>query len=305
MVQVIKTIHGDRTFDGNSVQDALERFKRADGMIQDHSVFADAKLSGLFARDLRVTGCEFSGVTDLTSSTLIDSRFNTSRFEELIVGAASISNCDFKSVRVKRGDFRRSSISVTSMRNVSFSNCLFDDAALDVNFNGGYIEDSSFENCHLSGSDFRGCLLNRVSFKGANLSGVRFYGATMHHCDFEGARGLSFQIPQEGELIGYKKCHVKNPMTGMYDSIAIVKVRVPPEARRTGVLTSNKCRAEFVEVLDVSNRGIAYSMFDHETKYSVGDVVRPSNGYDPSMEDPCVPGIHFFLTRKEAEEFNF
>ena len=43
-------------------------------------------------------------------------------------------------------------------------------------------------------------------------------------------------------------------------------------------------------------------MYDPETIYRVGEIVRPDS-YDPDIRVECSHGIHFFITRKEAEDY--
>ena len=80
----------------------------------------------------------------------------------------------------------------------------------------------------------------------------------------------------------------------------LCKLRVPPEAKRTATPIGRKCRAEWVEVVEAPEDGRA--KHDERVVYRAGETVRPDsyNG-DPRLE--CTNGIHFFLTREEAEEY--
>ena len=94
----------------------------------------------------------------------------------------------------------------------------------------------------------------------------------------------------------------------MYKKLAgaegpIAKLRVPPEARRTASLAGRKCRAEFVEVLGIDSKSSSHvSRYNKGTVYRAGEVVRP-DAYDDDIRVECTHGIHFFLTRQEAEEY--
>ena len=81
----------------------------------------------------------------------------------------------------------------------------------------------------------------------------------------------------------------------------IVKLVIPADARRVNALGSRKCRAEFADVLEVSSGGIGYGMHDG-TRYIAGQRVVPDS-YDDSDRIECSHGIHFFITREEAEEY--
>ena len=96
----------------------------------------------------------------------------------------------------------------------------------------------------------------------------------------------------EGEIIGWKKCN----------NNVIVKLLIPANARRSNA-TGRKCRAEFARVLDVigAEEGITNS-HGQETYYRAGETVKPDS-WDENRFNECSHGIHFFITREEAEEY--
>lgn len=125
------------------------------------------------------------------------------------------------------------------------------------------------------------------------------------------------------EIIGYKKAFVKDRNGKFYD-FGIVKLRVPagtkivmPNRRRHGFCGSSdgKARAERAYVVDITS--IDYSKrFDEvrsiymtysngvgtRKKYRVGKFVFV-RCFDDDPTATCSAGIHFFLTRKEAERY--
>ena len=94
----------------------------------------------------------------------------------------------------------------------------------------------------------------------------------------------------EGELIAWKKCQ----------NDVMVRLRIPVEARRIG-LSTGKCRAEYAEVLEVIGAEIGVSKHEAGFVYRVGEIVR-SDSFNESLTT-CSNGIHFFLTREQAEEY--
>ena len=135
----------------------------------------------------------------------------------------------------------------------------------------------------LSGADLRDAYLRGAYLRGADLRGAYLRGA-----DLRGADLPHFQIPQHGELRVYKKV----------DGV-IVHLLIPRGARRTASLVGRKCRAEYAKVLaiqgdsPVETRGV---------KYEIGKTVTPDK-YDDDIRVECTHGIHFFLTREEAEQW--
>ena len=126
----------------------------------------------------------------------------------------------------------------------------------------------------------------RKDLRGANLSGAYLSGAK----DAEAAIAQTRILP-EGALIGWKKC----------DNNVIVKLRIPEEAKRSHAF-GRKCRAEFADVLEIFGEGRAISRHDGKTEYIVGQRIVPDSFSDDWQEE-CANGIHFFITRLEAEAY--
>ena len=111
--------------------------------------------------------------------------------------------------------------------------------------------------------------------------------------DLSGAKLPHFQIcPEAGSFTAFK---------GLAGGV-VATLEIPAEAKRTSSLVGRKCRAEFVKVIELSKGVFAKSTHDMETEYRVGEIVRPDK-YDGDIRIECTNGIHFFMTRKEAEEY--
>ena len=81
----------------------------------------------------------------------------------------------------------------------------------------------------------------------------------------------------------------------------LVKLRIPADARRSNAF-GRKCRAEFADVLEVIGAEVGISSHDGKTEYRVGQRVTPDS-FDDNWMDECSHGVHFFITRLEAEEY--
>ena len=162
----------------------------------------------------------------------------------------------------------------------------------------------------LSGADLRGANLRDANLRGANLRGANLRdanlrGAYLRDADLRDAdiRGAEISkelnellisytsICPEGTLIGWKKCK---------DNI-IVKLEIPAETKRSNA-TGRKCRAEYAKVLEVIGAEVGISQHDGKTKYKVGEIIRPDK-WDDNRWEECSSGIHFFITRLEAENY--
>ena len=80
----------------------------------------------------------------------------------------------------------------------------------------------------------------------------------------------------------------------------LIKLRIPPESKRTACLINRKCRAEFAEVLEIED-GKPITTRKNCT-YEIGQKVIPDS-YDDDPRQDCTHGIHFFLTKEEAERW--
>jgi hypothetical protein len=159
---------------------------------------------------------------------------------------------------------------------------------------GANLSRADLRGADLRGADLRGADLSRADLYGADLRGADLRGADLSGADLYGAKNAEgamahTRILPEGALIGWKKCR---------DDV-LVKLRIPEEAKRSHAF-GRKCRAEFVEVLDVIGADVGISQHDGKTEYRVGETVRP-DVFDEDWQQECAGGIHFFITRLEAE----
>jgi uncharacterized protein YjbI with pentapeptide repeats len=230
------------------------------------------------------------------------SRANLSRAD---LSGANLSRADLSGANLSRADLsgadlRRADLSGADLSGANLSRADLSGANLSrADLSRANLSRANLSRADLSRADLSGANLSRADLSGANLSRANLGSAYLSGADLSGAylsdlktdtetRLPSFQIPQEGELIVFKKLSGGN----------IAKLRIPPEAARTATPIGRKCRAEFVEVLD----GDGISSYDHRTAYKPGLVVRPDK-YDPNPLVECSHGIHFFLTKEEAEAY--
>ena len=132
---------------------------------------------------------------------------------------------------------------------------------------------------------------NRANLVRANLDGANLVRASLVGAINAELVIAKTRILPEGELIGWKKC----------EGDTIVKLRIPADAKRSHAF-GRKCRAEFVDVLEIIGAETAVSSHDRSTTYVVGQRVLPDR-FDENWQQECASGIHFFITRAEAEAY--
>jgi len=159
-----------------------------------------------------------------------------------------------------------------------------------ANLGGAYLGDANLRGANLGDANLRGAYLGGAYLEGANLGGA-YLGDAKNFKKLEELFISYTSICPEGTLIGWKKCK---------DNI-IVKLEIPAEAKRSNA-TGRKCRAEYAKVLEVIGAEVGISQHDGKTKYKVGETIHPDK-WDDNRWEECSSGIHFFITRLEAENY--
>ena len=133
---------------------------------------------------------------------------------------------------------------------------------------------------YLVGADLRGCYLNGVNLYGASLSGAKLDPLAI----------ARLSICPEGDIVGWKKIRE-----------GICKLLIPSTAKRSNA-TGRKCRAEFAVVLELPEGCTeGRSLRSPGFIYRVGETVRPREPFCEDRWQECASGIHFYITREEAE----
>ena len=147
---------------------------------------------------------------------------------------------------------------------------------------------------YLRGANLRGADLRGAVLTGANLTGAYLTDANLRGAYLRGAKYLHYTILPEGDIIGYKKV----------SGDKIIKLLIPAKAKRVNFIGSRKCRAEYVKVLEGNGESLKCNSDAQVLQYKKGKTVRCVKKFndDPRLE--CESGIHFFITKQEAIEFN-
>lgn len=148
------------------------------------------------------------------------------------------------------------------------------------------------------------------------------------------AKKERFLPPKGKKIIGWKKCQLMQK--GYLVGWALVKLEIPADAERilamydlnpasfgsssTYFTDYNfnrrlKCRASKAKVLEIQYfdhdetklgrkpaRARVCSAYDRDFTYVVGKTVIPTENFT-SEDFACGPGIHFFLTKKQAKDY--
>ena len=160
---------------------------------------------------------------------------------------------------------------------------------------------------NLCGVDLRNADLREVNMFGANLRdanlfGVNFKNAKIIYAETNENTKIDYPIacPETGSFIGYKKAAYEK----------IVKLQICEDAKRSSAI-GKKCRCSKALVLSIGNidgsdSGLQEieSDFDSRFVYRVGEIAEVSD-FDDNRLNECAPGIHFFMDRQDAVEYEF
>lgn len=157
--------------------------------------------------------------------------------------------------------------------------------------------DVDLHDADLHDADLRGANLRCADLCGANLYGADLRGANLRGANLRDAKGCYLSCPTEGSFIGWKKA-----------SGHIVKLRIPEDARRSSA-TEHKCRCDKAYVMEIQNMDgtratvdAVRSDRDKDFVYTVGATVEVPD-FDDNRWSECAPGIHFFIDRRAAVEY--
>ena len=157
---------------------------------------------------------------------------------------------------------------------------------------------------NLSGANLSGADLSRANLSRANLIGANLSGADLRDANLSGAVGIELalarasHLPSDGPITGWKK---------LADG-KIAKLQIPAIAKRSHG-ASRKCRASEAKVLAIfesdgkTKAKSGVSQHDSRFVYEVGKTVKPTEPFNEDRWDECASGIHFFITRIEAENY--
>jgi hypothetical protein len=109
--------------------------------------------------------------------------------------------------------------------------------------------------------------------------------------NLRGADLPNYSILPDGDLIGWKKI-----------SKVLIKLEIPKKAKRVNSLVGRKCRANFAKILKVYNDQKSVQGGHAGLTYTEGETIYPDK-FDDDIRIECTHGIHFFITKQEAENW--
>jgi len=161
----------------------------------------------------------------------------------------------------------------------------------DADLSGANLSGADLRGANLSGADLRDANLRDADLRDANLSDANLRDADLRGAENSEKALAAIQfIPETGQFEGWKIC-----LEGV-----LVHLLIPADAKRSHG-AERKCRASHVFVLEVIGADEGKSSRDYVT-YRKGETVT-ADSWDEDRWNVCSHGIHFFLTKIEAENY--
>ena len=204
---------------------------------------------------------------------------------------ADLRGADLSGADLRGADLRWASLSGANLTGADLSG---------ADLRGTDLRWASLSGANLSGADLRGADLRGQTSEGADLRGADLREADLSRANLSGAKNVSFPLgcPEVGEFVAFKKA--ANNM--------IVKLKIPASAKRSSA-TTRKCRCDKAIVLSIENADgtqseekSVSSVYDKAFVYTVGQEVSVPD-FDDNRWNECSTGIHFFITRQEAAQY--
>jgi Family of unknown function (DUF5758)/Pentapeptide repeats (8 copies) len=219
----------------------------------------------------------------------IEARFHMrAAVMQAVSAGANLSGANLRSADLRSANLSGANLSGANLRSADLSGANLRSADLS----GADLSGANLGGANLGGADLRGANLGGADLRGANLGGAGLSGAVAK----ELACAMPSIVPETGSLEGFKKLR----------GGAIAHIFIPAKAKRSNA-AGRKCRASEAKVLaiwDSAGKPIktGHSQHDYSFVYRVGRIARPDS-FDANRWNECAPGIHFFLTRIEAENY--
>ena len=263
----------------------------------NHDTGQRATLFNCLLKNIHYKGSFPSG---LALCFMINCTFDSCTFESCDI-CSNLDESEFINCTFNHCSFTLTSLYNGSIEKSAFNKCYFN----NVNLNCTRIDSCVFENCCFENTNFSQAPIKENIFTDIECNDCYFTDSIIEGNTGDECFSAPSIVPECGSFIGWKKCFVsasdKTPV--------IVKLEILEDSKRSSG-TKRKCRCEKAKVISITSidgetsYDVAYSYFDKGFVYRVGDTVK-SDSFDDNRFATCSSGIHFFLTRQEAEDYNF
>lgn len=221
---------------------------------------------------------------DLTNADLRGADLCSAVLHSTVLLKADLSNANLNSADLKSADLRQADLRYADLISAVLCN---------ANLNSANLYRADLRDTVLNRALLRSAKLHNADLRGADLSDAFLDNASLFCTIFDDAECYRSGVILKKPMIGWKKCKDGK----------IVELRIPKGAV-VFCINGRKCRTNRVKVISVngSDKETAVSFQDRNFVY-VPNKTLEIDDFDLNNTVECATGIHFFKTRKEAEEY--
>lgn len=234
---------------------------------------------------------------DLSNADLKDADLSFANLSYANLSCAHLSNADLRHTNLSCARLSNADLSYADLKGANLKDAYLKGANLsDTDLRAANLNDADLSYAELSYADLR-----RADLSYVNLSDAGLRGAQLSDADLSYAKNVPYipmVCPEEGDFIGWKTAGQK-----------IIKLHIPEDALRSSA-TTRKCRCNKAKVIEIYNldgtiseQRCVESDFDNSFIYHVGETAIADN-FDKDRWKDCTSGIHFFINRQEAVEYD-
>ena len=205
------------------------------------------------------------------------------------LSGANLSGADLTDANLTRANLYRANLTDANLTRANLTG---------ANLIRAILTDADLSSVDLFGADLSGANLSGANLTGADLTGTNLIDSELEYANLTDAildekeqcrKGIVLTEP----MIGYKQS----------DEGKIITLEMPICAKVFSI-NNNKRRTNKCKVIDMQGETELCSIYYADFKYHVGDEIDIIDFYD-NYNVECSTGIHFFLTREEAESFEY
>jgi len=260
--------------------------KRLDIILEEHIHWLNEDIYGWESMHADLHDANLSGA-DLCGANLYGADLHDADLSGTNLYCADLHGADLRSADLSIAYLHDADLSGTNLYCADLHDADLCGANLyGANLRSADLYDANLHNTDLSGADLRGANLYGANLYAANLYGANLYGANGDLIQYRKGKILTESI------IGYKKC--KNNI--------IITLEIPRGAVVFSI-NGDKCRTNKARVIAIDGADRAYSFFNN-TSYYIGDEFIIYN-FDCEYNNECASGIHFFVNKERAIEYEY
>ena len=208
---------------------------------------------------------------------------------------ADLRGADLYEANLHRANLRGADLRGADLGEANLSGANLSEANLyEANLSRANLYGANLSRAYLYGSNLSRANLSRANLYEANLYEANLHRANLRGADLRGAKGNLIEYRKgkvlTDKIIGYKKC----------EKDVIVTLEIPRGAIVFSI-SGSKCRTNKAKVIAIDGTDRAISTYKYMSYY-VGDEFTVYN-FNCEYSEECAQGIHFFMTREEAENY--